>query len=162
MNEQLKDILPGIGLGDLKLGMQREQVRELLKEPTEVEMFSYPDDVDIEEDGNTEVWHYDVLELSLAYDEEDDWRLGSIALTSDFYMLEERKLIGLRKEDIIKMLEGIDVADIEFEDMSTEDAPAGELISADSLGLHFWFDKDVLTELQIGPLVSEEGEIQWP
>ena len=54
MLKELVEIKPGIGLGFLKFGMSREQVKELLGEPTFIDKYSHSDDLNDE----TESWEY--------------------------------------------------------------------------------------------------------
>ena len=60
------DIKPLVGLEEVKFGFSRNQVKELLGEPSEVDSFQYEED---EDDGLTESWHYDDKEISLSFDE---------------------------------------------------------------------------------------------
>ena len=58
---QLKNITPGIGLGVLRFGMTREQIKQLLGAPDEI----------VNEEADSETWHYDELDLSLNFDQEE-------------------------------------------------------------------------------------------
>ncbi len=155
----ISTIEEGQGLGELKFGLERKQVELILGAPDEKETFSYSEE---EEDDMTENWHYDDLELSLSFDEGDDWRLGTISITSSQYLLKGFAPIGLSKEDLETKLEALGIEDLEYEDWSPEESPAHELMASDSLGINFWFDEDKLSEVQWGPLWIDEETILWP
>jgi len=158
MIENLQSIKPGTGLGILKFGMSREQAKELLGEPDEIEKYSYTE----EEEEWTEAWHYDTLELSLGFDEVDDWKLTTLSVTSKFYELKNKKLIGLNKDEIISFLEEMDIDDYELEDWSSDESPGHELIVSEDSGLNFWFDEDTLHEIEWGPIWLDDNTFRWP
>lgn len=155
----LSSIEEGQGLGDLKFGLKREDVEALLGAPDEKESFSYSED---EDEDLTENWHYDDLELSISFDEEDDYRLGTISVTSNRYLLKGFSPIGLSKEELQTKLAEHGTDDLEYEDWSSEESPAHELLASDSLGINFWFDENELSEIQWGPLFLDEETIIWP
>ena len=79
MKVNVTDIKIGHGLGDIKFGDTKEKIKHLLGEPGEVDTFNASG----EEDGYlTEAWHYDDQEFSLSFDEEDNWRLTTISVSS--------------------------------------------------------------------------------
>ena len=158
MIENLQSIKPGTGLGILKFGMSRDDVKDLLGEPNEIEKYSYNED----DQEWTEAWHYDTLELSLGFDQVDDWKLTILSVTSTFYELEQTKLIGLNKEEVINFLEQMDVDDFELEDWSSDENPGHELIVSDKNGLNFWFDDGTLHEIEWGPIWLDENTFRWP
>ena len=69
MKENLKEIRIGKGLGTLTFGNTRQQVKAMLGEPTDIEKYSLSDT----DDDSTESWHNDELDISLYFDEENDW-----------------------------------------------------------------------------------------
>lgn len=158
MKKELKEILPGIGLGELKFGLNRDQVKGMLGEPDEIEMYRYGDS---EKDG-TESWHYDELDLSIAFDEEEDWRLVTIAVSSEFFEYAGNKVINLTKKEVLSMLESLEIEDLEEEDMSETEEVKYELITSEELSINFWFEDDVLSEIQWGPQFLDDDTINWP
>lgn len=155
MIENLQSIQPGKGLGILKFGMSQKETKDLLGEPNETEKYSYTE----EDEEWTEAWHYDELELSLGFDEVDDWKLTTLSVTSSFYELENRKLIGLSKEELISSLKEMNIRDYELEDWSSEDNPGQELILSENKGLNFWFEDDTLHEIEWSPLWLDENTL---
>lgn len=154
MNQDIQDILPGEGLGKIRFGISRAQLKELIGEPDEVDEYSYSD----EEDELTESWHYDELDLSVSFDEEFDWRLVTMSVSGPEYTFMGKKLIGLQRLKLVHTLTELGVEDLAFEDCSTEDNPDHHLIASDEAGVNFWLDKGVLTEIQWSPLFIEDGD----
>jgi len=164
MKEELKEIKSGIGLGNLKFGMTRDQVHALLGEPDEREVTEDIDDEgDLnEQEGQSEAWHYDSLDLSMSFDEEDDWRLVILAVSSANYLLHGRSLIGLSMEELVDVLQDMDINDLEQGEWQIDDEHSQELISSLSMSMNFWIDEGELSDIQWGPHFSDEDTIQWP
>ena len=118
-----KVIKPGIGLGAVKFGMTREQVSEILGDPTEIDVFT-----DDESGANVESWHYDEDEASFAFDEEADWRLTTIAVSGDHYEFAEIKPIGMPIEQLITQLESAGFEGLEEDDEDDQVFYSFELI----------------------------------
>jgi hypothetical protein len=154
----IKSIESGQGLGVLKFGLTREEVKAILGQADEKETFSMGE----EDESLTEGWHYDDLDLSLAFDEEDDWRLGTIAVSSDDFQFMGFSPVGLSKDQLADTLSEKGINDLIFEDLSSVELPAHHLLSSEFLGMNFWFDSDLLTEVQWGPLFNSNDEIIWP
>lgn len=158
MNSELSEIIAGTGLGIIKFGMTRDHIQMILGIPTEKDVYSYSGD----EEDNTENWHYDDKEISLGFDEEDDWKLVTLSITSKDYNYSNFTPIGLNKLELTNKLKNLNVDDLEYEDMSTVESPSHELVSSDQLGINFWFDEDTLSEVQWGPLFADSETIKWP
>ncbi len=155
----IRTIEGGQGLGELKFGFTRKEVESLLGKPDEIESFSFSEE---DEEDLTENWHYDSLELSLSFAESDDWRLGTLAITSTQYQMKGFSPIGLSKDELEQKLEELGVDDLEYDDWSPEENPVHELMASDSLGINFWFDDDKLSEVQWAPLFLDEDTLIWP
>lgn len=158
MKHELKIIKPGLGLGTIKFGISRNEIKNILGEPDEKEKYSDQSDMD----DMTETWHYDDLELSIEFEEEYDWKLVTISITSDFYEYKSKKLIGLSKQELIQFLEEQNINDFVFENDTSEESPDHELITSDILGINFWFDEGKISEIQWGPLFINDDTIDWP
>ncbi|RYZ49298.1 MAG: hypothetical protein EOP49_16600 [Sphingobacteriales bacterium] len=157
MKENIKEIRIGKGLGSLTFGNTREQVKAILGDPGEVERYSLSE---FEED-ETEAWHYDDLGLSLSFDQDNDWRLSSLAISSEEYTLEGSPLIGRNKEEILaEFKERSWGTTVEDEEVARED-PGNSLIHVDEASMSLWFEDGELTELQIGPFYKND-EVVWP
>lgn len=158
MNELNKEIIPGVGVGDIKFGITRDELLVMLGEPNVIDRFSYIHDG---EDW-TETWEYNNLGLSFGFDEDNDWRLSLITISSRDFEFGNRILIGLSKDDLKNIISDMNVFDLIYENCPIEEAPTHELLSSDSLGMNFWFDDDEVSEVQLGPLFFDPNTIRWP
>lgn len=158
MKKEHVEILPGIGLGKLKFGMSREEVKAILGEPNHQEVTHYGDD----ETDQSDAWEYHPLRLDLSFEEAEDWKLVIISVSSEDYQLKGSSLIGLNMDELMEELEILNISDLEIEDMSSEDHPNQKLIGSESLGINFWLHEDILEEVQWGPLFVDENTIKWP
>lgn len=152
MKEQSKNIIPGEGLGRIQFGMSRDVVKKIAGEPDEIEEYQH-DEVD---DSKAEAWHYDDSEVSFAFEEFNNWKLTSIAISSDDYFLKNKQLIGLTEEDTVELLQNLKMGEVSREDYSTEESPDLKLVSVDDAGLNFWFEKNILTEIQFSQIWEDE------
>lgn len=158
MKKQLKEIKLGIGLGPVRFGMTKSEVKLILGDPSNSETFSYSDS----DEDLTECWDYQDLELTLNFDEEEDWRLTMISVTSKFYELQGVSLIGLNGEDLLAQLTKLNIGNVEIEDFSEEDVFDNELIEIEDKSLSFWLNDDVLDEIQWTPFFIDEDTLDWP
>lgn len=149
MKESIKQIESNKGLGDLQFGMTKDEVKALMGEAGETESYTGEES---EELGKVEIWHYDQLDLSVGFEEAEDWTLMSISVTSDFYELGGQQLIGKKLEEVSSALEKLGVIDYELEDHSSEESPNHKLIVSDYLGMIFWFDDEVASEISWSPM----------
>ncbi|WP_372744783.1 hypothetical protein [Lutibacter sp.] len=158
MLKELKEIKPGIGLGFLKFGMSRAQVKELLGEPTFIDKYSHSEAAN----DATESWEYDELFLSISFDEAEDWKLMMISVSSDYYELEEVSLIGLNESKLVDQLDEIDYGHVYVEDCSESDDEDNKVIEIDEKSINFWLTNGVLDEIQWSPLFINDDTIKWP
>jgi hypothetical protein len=160
MEKKNMPILPGQGLGIIKFGMTRDEVRRHLGDPDEVDQYGYEDSDD--EEDQTEAWHYDALNASFSFDALDDWRLNTIAVSDPDFMLNEHSLFGLNRNELQETLSGMGLGEVVVEDFFSDDMPADQMLSIDELSLSFWLEEGQLAEIQWGPLVDEDDNVIWP
>ena len=156
MKKELQNIISGIGLGHIKFGISREQIEVLLGEPDEVE------ETDLGEESLSETWHYDELEVSMSFDQDEDWKLVAISVSSDFYEFEGLKLIGLTTTDFLAQLQEIGVEDVELEDSMTEDKVLFEHYYSEDKAMSFWLEDGVVADVQWTIVFVDENTIDWP
>ncbi len=158
MKKALKDIKPGFGLGNLKFGMTKAEVKLMLGEPSFIDEYSHTDS----DEDLTESWEYDELELSISFDEEEGWKLIMISVNSDFYELEGVSLIGLGEKELLRKLEAINLGKLNLEDSSEYDGQDQKVIEIDDKSINFWLKDGVLDEIQWSPLFLDDDTIVWP
>jgi DNA-binding PucR family transcriptional regulator len=151
------EIKAGKGINTIIFGCKRELLKRTLGEPTEKEIYNATE----EEDYQTEDWHYDELETSFSFDEEDGWRLTTIATSSPEATIKGKKLIGLSVDEALAETENMDLGDNQLEDFSDE-GENQKLISFLDTGINLWFENDVLSEIQWAVLWSDEDTPEWP
>jgi len=156
--ERINEIIAGQGLGVVKFGMTREQVTMILGKADEEEQFSYSD----EDDDLTEAWHYDEHDISLTFDQQELWRLVTIAVSGGDYKFQGKNLIGLDSEALVITLQELGHKNLETEDVSDDETPNHIVISHEESGMVFWLENNEVTEIQFGPMFVNEETIDWP
>jgi hypothetical protein len=156
--EELSEIKLGLGLGPIKFGMTREEVKTILGEADDIDSYS------LDDNGKdlSEAWEYDEFAISISFDEEDDWKLSTVAIASKEYLFRGKKLIGLDQNTLLKELKSLEISDIQVEDCSNTEFPDHILVEVESLSLNFWLDNGILEEIQWAPLFDENECIIWP
>ena len=148
----INNITVGKGLGDIKFGCTRDELKKLIGEPSETDTYNASG----EEDGFlTESWHFDEQEFSVSFDEEDNWRLTTIAVSSPNFKFNGIQLIDLSINEVLTVLEDENLGDNELEDLSDENTNH-KLISFISSSLNLWFEDDNLSEIQWSVLWENE------
>ncbi len=143
-----RNIVLGKGVGKINFQMTKSQVEALLGKADEIENFSYSDSAE----DLTEVWHYDELDLSMSFDEEYNYTLTTIAISSDQFTLEGKHVMGKAKTEILSELNKLELGDYYTEDFEDEIT----MIFFEQFGLHLWFEQDVLNEIQIHYFEDQE------
>lgn len=142
-NIDLSTIIPNQGIGQIKFGMTREQIKFILGEPDEVE------DVNLEEvETIGESWHYDEIELSLSFDSENDWALSDYSVTNPISHISGKIHVGMNQQALLDCLEEMAWDDIETESWENGGAEEIYLIESAQNGIMFWMDEGVLSEIQ--------------
>jgi len=160
MKENIKNIEPGIGLGDLKFGMAQDEVKEIIGLPNEIEIYQYLPNT--EESEFAENWHYEDLELSISFSSEDDWRMDTISINSNFYSLWTCIEIGQTMAQVEEKLKTLKIDNYICEDWSNMESPDHKLFEFNEHYFNLWFDNGKLSEIQWSPKFINEEDIEWP
>ena len=152
-----RNIEIGVGVGDIKFGMFKTEVLETLGLPTNKEI-----EKDFETGDAVETWDYENFGISFSFDEEEDWRLETITINSSNFELRGVGLIGKNIQTVQDFIEKEAIGEMEFEDYSSPENPKHELIDIDDANMFFWFDNQVLTEIQVGVKWDEDDNALWP
>ena len=160
MQKNIKEIIPGSGLGAIKFGMTRDEVIKIAGKPDDVENLpGFEEEIS----DTLESWHYDEYEFSLVFDADYEWRLVSIAVSDPYFTYNGVSIVGMDKQDVMDMVEKNNIEISGMEDVSDEENPNLELVESDEEGLMIWFENDEAIEIQILPDVEEDGEtLIWP
>lgn len=160
MKPQIKQIIPGVGIDSLKFGMTRDEIRNLMGAPEEIDNIPDEDDKMID---SLESWFYDELELTLVFDEDYEWRLVSIALSDEHYTLFGDSIVGRPVPDVIDILKKHKVEITDRVDASDPENPDMEIIESENEGLMIWAMDGEVIEIQIVPEMDEDGStLIWP
>ena len=157
-----KTIELGRGISDeLLFGSRFDDVKNALGEPDSVDNSQVPSS-DGEDVGDTVVWIYDKLGITLYFDEEDEWRLGTIEVDDKEFSLKGEKFIGRSFIDVKRTLENMGIGEITEEKFDVEESGGVEtqLLFSESMCFNVWFELGVCTEIQWSPF-WENGQQKW-
>ena len=137
----------GIG-GKLLFGSRFEDVRKILGEPDQIENSQLE-----EGGGDTVAWVYNKHGLTLYFDEEDEWRLGTIEADAKDCTLNGEKLIGRSFSELKKVLESMKIGKIEEELDAHDDFDDVEmrLLYSEENCINIWFEDDICSVVQWSP-----------
>ena len=154
----MSEIKIGIGYGNIKFGITRDDLTKIAGKPNDKELYNASG----EEDGFlTETWHYDDDEFSVSFDEEDNWRLTTISTSFADCDFNGLKLIGKGLDHVLALLENENLGENELEDLSDEFINQ-KVVNLLPSSLNLWFEDDDLSEIQWGVLWSDEDTPKWP
>ncbi len=143
------EIKPGIGIDEVKLGMTREQVLDIL---------GPPDDARIDEEMDNDVYiYYNSLRLRLRFESEENFVLTKISTTNPDAAYRGFPIIG----------QPIEFAkDVIFNDLATDWLIDEYEVFDTHFNEQYWFNLDTefgtVTEIQLGVPISEDDEFIWP
>ncbi|MBM76858.1 MAG: hypothetical protein CL846_00095 [Crocinitomicaceae bacterium] len=130
------------GLSNIKFLSSIEDVISILGEPTEDESIN-----DIDDSHHSRLLHYDHLGLSASFDEEENWKLTSIAISEEEYTINGINLIGSSKSDFLKKIQSLNLGECQEEIFNEEDYES-TVMNFDEKHITFWFENDELQEIQ--------------
>lgn len=151
-----KAILPGIGFGSIKFGMEEHEVSSYIGDPDESEVQNYG------EGDEANVLYYDELGVSMSFDKEEDYKLVEISFDNDKFVLAGSIKVGMSKDDFLEALKTINLGDYDFEDLSDEGFEDKELYTFEKDNINIWVDEDEVSSIQIGPQWVDDDTILWP
>lgn len=148
----LGTIRPAVGVGDLRFGATRDEVRTIAGEPSEV--------LASEEDSGSEVWVYESAAVALSFAAEENLRLVSCETFSMKSTFNGESLVGLDRDAAEAALEraGADEGAFLAED---EDEGSGQ-IAVPRLGLSLWFEGGAVESVGWGVLLDDDDKVLWP
>ncbi len=137
------NILPKVGVDNIKLGMNQQQVQAILGAPANIEK--------IEEE---DIWEFE-SGLELSFQAEDSYRLSSITVMADSALLDSKPIIGITEAELEAIFPSFSLD----EDFKKD----GKSYYADELQIMAWvFDSEVFNVV-IFPEYDEATELPiWP
>ena len=138
------NIKPKEGLGDVKFLSTVDEF---------ISMIGQPDDDELIQEKiskyNSRILHYDSLELSASFDEENNWKLSSITVNSDAFHINDIYLFNCNKIDFLKKIETLDLGTYESDVYNEEDYSSTTYYFKQN-NISFWFENDALQKIQWG------------
>ena len=147
----VRTIKIGVGLGDVRFGILREDAKRLLGEP---------DDILAEgESFGGELWVYERQSVALGFQSEDGYRLGSIEVKSPDATLSGVAVIGLPVHEAALALR--DVFSFPLEAVF-DDGEEPEQLRFRDLAISFWVEDGTIESISWSVTVNETDELLWP
>jgi hypothetical protein len=143
---------PGIGIGDVKFGASRDEVRRLLGEPKEEETFDSCEKGDIR-------WYYPSLQLNIYFGIDDALRVDSFETTHGDMRIWGSEIIGIGVTELLQLFK-----QHHGELPEIIDGSYGELLySFHDCGCNVYVEEEVVASIQLGVLFDEAGDnVRWP
>ncbi|MBR8534189.1 hypothetical protein KDU71_01340 [Carboxylicivirga sediminis] len=151
-----KAILPYIGFGNIKFGMEEHEVSSYLGDPDETEVQDYG------EGAEANVLYFDEMGISMSFDKEADYKLVEISFENDKFILYDKIKVGMSKEDFLAAVKELKMEDYEMEDMKEDGFDDKELYTFEKENINIWLDEEAITSIQIGPEWVDDETIRWP
>jgi len=144
------NIIPKEGLGKLYFGLNIDEIASVLGEPSEVEEISDDDDF------NTLILNYSELGLSIFFEGRDQASLSCLEVDNRNCILFGKKVFSLTEQEIVSLMNENGFSDIDMED---EEWGEHRVSFEDGL-IDFYFTDGVLTTINWGVLVNDQGEVE--
>ncbi|TRX66205.1 hypothetical protein [Carboxylicivirga sp. M1479] len=151
-----KAILPYIGFGSIKFGMEEHEVSNFLGDPDETEVQDYG------EGAEANVLYFDEMGISMSFDKEEDYKLVEISFETDKFILLDSIKVGMSKADFLSAIEKLDLSEYQHEDMADEGYDDKEMFVFEKENINIWMDEESITSIQIGPEWVDDETIRWP
>ena len=151
-----KAILPHIGFGSIKFGMEEHEVSNYIGDPDETEVQNYGDG------DEATVLYYDEIGISMSFDKEENYRLVEISFELDNFILHNAIKVGMGKNDFLAAIKNIEMGEYDLEDMTDDGFDDKQLYVFEKENINIWMDDNKVTSIQIGPEWVDDETIRWP
>ncbi|MEM6726714.1 MAG: hypothetical protein AAF598_21930 [Bacteroidota bacterium] len=138
------EIIAGERLGEIVFGMTRNALTDLLGPPSEIEAYEYT-----EAKLKAEDWHYDELEISVSFEEANDWTLSTIASSSQECHFRSLRPIGMSGGTLIEALKTLEIGEITEESFEDEEGDLTFVIRVPDAYISFWIVDDEVTDIEL-------------
>jgi hypothetical protein len=145
-------IRPGVGVGDLRFGATRDEVRKIAGDPEEV----LPSD----EDAGSELWVYESDAIALSFAVEENLRFVSCETFSAKATFNGESLVGLDRDAAEAALERAGADEGAF--LADDDEEGSGEIAVPRLALSLWFEGGAVESVGWGVLFDDDDKVLWP
>ena len=143
-------IQPLKGYGEIPFGMTIDETVKLLNMPDFYEELS-----DMEETGNRSIYYeYDAIQTNIYFEGVTKSVVACFETENEAAMLYGKKVFGLKKDEVIKLMK-----DNGFKELEEENEDGELRVSFEDALMDFFFDDDKMTAVSWGVLVDEQGDI---
>jgi hypothetical protein len=147
----LRTVKVGVGLGDVRFGINRAEAELLLGTPDEVLRGG--------QEFSGELWVYQQLGVALGFEREDQFRLGSIEARNRDVTVNGHALIGRTVEEAAAVLRASFSFSIEA---SLNEDGEPEQLRLPDLAISFWFESGLIESISWSVMTDERKELLWP
>lgn len=96
INKENMEIYPSIEQFNIEFGLKREQIRDILGEPSSTCIIKVSDNADLD------CWTYDSQKIELIFDSENFYSLSTISFSSKNVKVDGIAVIGLKEKKLLK------------------------------------------------------------
>lgn len=148
------EIIPFFGFDNIKFGISRKKIFEILGDPSNIKKEKYADEsIDL-------LLEYQHLGFDLILSSDEDYRLGSMTFYSTDFTFKGLTLIDLSEEDLrnktVNLIPDLTLED-NFVDLDSKD------YYSESNGMSLWVYGNIVVSITIYPkFESDDDTIIWP
>ena len=138
-----------IGIDNIKFGMKKSEVEQILGQPDRVRIE--------EDDDNKMMLDYNALNLRLSFYPKEEDKLAYIECSNKNLTFKEKRIIDSNVDVVKKMMFGDEISDWEVSEYRSFTAHFNE---------KFWFtlqsDYEKVTEIELGVPFENKETYKWP
>lgn len=145
------EIKPTAGIGDVLLGMNMKEVRNILGQPHIIENYAA---IDENPEDRSVIWEYEIG-IELSFDSDENFALCNITCLSPYAHLENFKVVGITSKELllkfpeIKLDDSFQLVIEEFQHRDKE--------------LSFWVENETVYAVTVYPEYDTSGNnVKWP
>ena len=142
-------ILPRTGIGPIRFGQTRSQIRSLLGDPTTTDTVGVP---------GSETWEYEQLNLDVSFDDDANWRVTGLSAQHPRFTLRGVSLLGLPFHTVVQLVPQLKLGAYERDDQS----PFGPTLTFPSFEVTICFRDGIADFISWYVLINDRDEYVWP
>ncbi|WP_181304808.1 hypothetical protein [Rufibacter sp. XAAS-G3-1] len=146
------EIKLGYGIGDLRFGLNMDDVEEIMGEPEEVE------ESDEEDEFEHKAWNYWDSGFSFYFDKEDDYRLSCIETANPNVTLFGQKIFEMSQQEVEQLFKENGVQNVEKEKIENNVT----CLSYEREMIDLYFEEGKLLAVNFGVHMDDNLEVLWP